>query len=464
MKPTRLLRTGFFVVLALLVSSCFSETTAPAFQNAADEQPAGLSNGPGEKEASKTSGTIAEIDHDAMQLRVGEEWFWADEHTKIKIDDFNGSPSFGDLLQDDYVEIEYQTPADEEKGFYAEEIKVKHQDDGDDEDDEHGEGQYYHWAEGYASEVDADNMRFRIGEMWFWVDENTGYCDDGMCWSFDDVQVGVWLKARYHETADEELGHYVMRVVIKPEHQFEWAEGYVEELDGENMRFRIGEMWFWVDENTTYCDGDDDYDDEMCWTFDDVREGVWVKVKYRTFLHDDVGYYALKVLIKPEHQFEWAEGYVEELDGENMRFRIGEMWFWVDENTTYCDDDDDHDDYGEMCWTWDDIQDGVWVKVKYRTYLTEDVGYYALKVLLKFKDAEVEGYVDEIDGDGMRLRVGDDWYWADEHTKIEIDDFEGDPKFEDIEVGDPVKIEYLTPGADDMGFYAKEIEVKETSS
>jgi len=168
------------------------------------------------------------------------------------------------------------------------------------------------------------------------------------------------------------------------------------------------------------------------------------------------------VVIKPNHEFAWAEGYVEEVDGDNMRLRVGDMWFWVDEQTSYCDEDD-YDDDDDMCWSFDDIQIGVWVKTKYRTFLTEDVGYYAMKVLVKFDHAKIEGNVDEIDGDGMRLRIGDDWYWADEQTRIEIDGFTGDPAFVDIGTGDLVKIMYLTPAYDGTGYYAKEIEVKQSA-
>jgi len=250
--------------------------------------------------------------------------------------------------------------------------------------------------------------------------------------------------------------------LVKPNHQFEWAEGYVQEVDADGMRFRIGDdMWFWVDENTHYCDDDDDDEDNahLTCSFEDVQVGVWVKTKYRTFLHEDQGYYAMKVLVKLNKQFEWAEGEVEEVDADGMRFRIGEdTWFWVDEHTQYCDDDDYDDD--EACWSFDDVQVGVWAKVRYRTFMVEDRGYYAGKVLLKFGHESVEGEVAEVDGDGMRIKVGDDWFWADEHTEISIEGLEGDPTPGDIETGDVVKIEYRTPAYEGKGFYAKKIEVK----
>jgi len=294
------------------------------------------------------------------------------------------------------------------------------------------------------------------------VDEYTMYGDhddddDEYTWSFDDIAVGAWVKARYHMTPDEVNGYYAKIVVIKPNHEFEWAEGYVTEVDTDNMRFQLGDMWFWTDESTSYCDDDEYDDDEMCRSFDDIQVGVWVKTKYRTFLDEESGYYAMKVVIKPNHEFDWAEGHVTAVDADNMRFQIGDVWFWADENTSYCDDDYDDD---EMCWSFDDIQVGVWVKTKYRTFLDEETGYYAMKVIVKFEQARVEGYVDEIDGDGMALRVGDDWYWADEQTKIEIDGFSGDPTFGDIEVGDLVKIKYRMPAYEGKGYYAKEIEVK----
>ena len=466
MKSTHILKTSLFLVAALLVSSCASDTTAPVLNSSGDLTGSALKNGPEKPELSHVTGTIAEFDNEAMRLRVGDDWFWADEHTKIKIDDFEGKPSYSDLEIDDLVEIEYRTPADEGKGFYAQEIEIENEED---EDDDDGQGHNYDWAKGYVTEVDADGMSFRIGEMMFWVDEYTRYCDDDgddddeACWSFDDIQVGVWLKARYNTIVDEEKGYYAMLVLIKPNHEFEWAEGYAEEVDADNKRFRIGEMWFWVDEHTQYCDEDDDDDDEICWSFEDIQLGLWVKTKYRTFLTEDVGYYAMKVVIKPNHESARAEGYVEGLDADNKRFRIGEMWFWVDEHTQYCDEDDDDDD--EICWSFEDIQLGVWVKTKYRTFLTEDVGYYAMKIVIKpnHEFARVEGYVEEIDGDAMRIRIGDDWYWSDEHTEIEIDGFEGDPAFGDIESGDLVKIKYLTPAQEGKGFYAKEIEVKENS-
>jgi hypothetical protein len=33
------------------------------------------------------------------------------------------------------------------------------------------------------------------------------------------------------------------------------------------------------------------------------------------------------------------------------------MWFWVDEHTQYCDDDDYDDD--DECWSFADVQVGV---------------------------------------------------------------------------------------------------------
>jgi hypothetical protein len=464
MKSNYLLTTSLSLAAALLTLSCAPDATSPILANSGERSIGTLNNGQDGHEYAHASGTIAEIDYDNMRLRVGDVWFWADEQTKIKIDDFDGKPSFGDLATDDPVEIEYRTPADDGMGFYAKEIEVEDADDLDD-----GEGKYYEWAEGYVEEVDADNMRFRIGEMWFWVDENTTYCDDddhdgdGMYWTFEDIQPGVWLKARYHTMMDEEKGYYAKLVVIKPDHEFEWAEGYVEEVDADNMRLRVGEMWFWADEHTAYCDDDDVAEgDEMCWTFEDLVPGLWVKIKYRPFLDTENGYYAMKVIVKPNHEFEWAEGQVTDIDADNMRFQIGEMWFWVDENTTYCDEDDDND-HDDMCRSFEDIQPGVWVKTKYRTFVDDGVGYYAMKVIVKYQHESVEAYVDEVDGDGMRVRIGDDWYWADEHTEIEIEDFAGDPTFADIEAGDLVKIQYLTPAFEGKGFYAKEIEVKADS-
>ena len=454
-----LLRLAPIQLLLLMAVSCTPEATAPLFDS--DVESTANHKGDDGDSYAKAKGLIAEIDDEGMRVRVGDDWFWADDDTKIKIDDFEGTPTFDDLQVDDPVHIEHRTVADEDKGYYAREIKVV------DDDDE----VKYAKTEGYIEEVDEDGMRFRIGEdKWFWVDENTQYCDDDdddddngyLECSFDDVQVGVWVKVKHSMEMEEDKGYYARQVNVKPNHQFAWAEGYVEEVDADGMRFRIGEdTWFWVDENTHYCDDDDDDEDNdhlMC-SFEDVQVGVWVKTKYRTFLHEEQGYYAMKVLVKHNKQFEWAEGGVEEVDADGMRFRIGEdAWFWVDEHTQYCDDDDYDDD--DECWSFDDVQVGVWAKVRYRTFMTEDKGYYAGKVLLKFGHESVEGEVAEVDGDGMRIKVGDDWFWANEHTEISIEGFEGDPSFGDIETGDVVKIEYRTPAYEDKGFYAKKIEVK----
>ncbi len=456
-----LMRLATIQLLLLFVLSCVPEATAPVLDSSSDLTT--LSHQDGDEDSyAKVKGVIAEIDYDAMRLRLGDAWFWADGDTKIKIDDFEGTPTFADLGVDDPVHIEHSASLDEDKGYYAKEIKVV--DDDDDDDDE----VKYAKTEGYVEEVDADGMRFRMGEeMWFWVDGDTQYCDDDddeehdhLACSFDDIQVGIWVKVKHSMELEDDRGYYAHQVVVKPNHESEWAEGYVEEVDADGMRFRIGEeMWFWVDENTEYCDDDDDDDhDHLICSFDDVQVGVWVKTKYLTFMHEDRGLYAWKVLVKPNRQFEWAEGYVEEVDADGMRFRIGEdMWFWVDENTEYCDDDDEDD---EECWSFDDILVGVWAKVKHRTFIVEDRGYYAKNVHLKFEHESVEGEVAEIDAHGLRIRVGDDWYWTDEHTEIEIEDFVGDPTFGNIESGDLVKIEHRVPAHGERGFYAKKIEVK----
>jgi hypothetical protein len=124
-----------------------------------------------------------------------------------------------------------------------------------------------------------------------------------------------------------------------------------------------------------------------------------------------------------------VEGVVEAIDHGALTLTVAGMTFRADADTKI-----------EHVGAFDQIQGGDRVKVEYRTS-----DNYAFEIEVKEtdqdddEDAEVEGVVEAIDQGALTLTVAGMTFWADAGTEIEHVG-----AFDQIQVGDRVKVEYST--------------------
>ena len=115
-------------------------------------------------------GAVESVDYDAMLITVGGQTFWADAMTIVKQDDPDAPLTFGDLQVGDWVEVKFDSTNTNADGYaYAAKIEVKGMDDGEGSD-----GSYYE-LEGYAQNVDTEQMTFELNGFTVVVDDATVY-------------------------------------------------------------------------------------------------------------------------------------------------------------------------------------------------------------------------------------------------------------------------------------------------
>ncbi len=246
------------------------------------------------------------------------------------------------------------------------------------------------------------------------------------------------------------------------------TEGYVDEIDYDGGRFRVAQMWFWVDDETEI---DIEFCNNSC-TFNTLRQGNYVKVKYASHAMNGVLYYAAEIEVEgddaDEPGIEETRGYVDAVDHLTSRLRVAGKWFWADGLTGI---DVDHCD-GEGAFS--DVLVGDQVKVEHPSDPDEFGGFYATKIEVVGDGdfVETKGSVDEIDHDMRRLSVAGMWFQTRGCTEIEIDDDEdrlslkgiyknadGRSVFDDIRVEDVVTLTHSLRLIDGAGYIVKKVAV-----
>ena len=156
-----------------------------------------------------------------------------------------------------------------------------------------------------------------------------------------------------------------------------------------------------------------------------------------------------------------TEGVVGALDLFNERVEIAGFWYWTDVDTEF---------ESETCTgacTLADVKPGDYVKVVYKSTPNALAPRYATSIEVEVvdepesDDGEIEGIVGGITVATTEILIGENWFWADGNTEVEIEDCEKS-SFGDIQIGDQAKIEYRTP-ATSMGYYAEKIEIRPAS-
>lgn len=185
------------------------------------------------------------------------------------------------------------------------------------------------------------------------------------------------------------------------DHDGEEAELYgpVVNLDEAAMTFELG--GFLIDYGSAALEGT-------------LAEGAYVEVEGRFDASDAALVHATKVEVKYAHGGEGSsygevKAQVEAVDPGAMRITVGGQTFWADANTIVKQDDPD----GPL--SFDQIQVGDWVEVKYSNDLDADGNPYATKIEVKGGGSgdeghdgyhELEGFASGVDAAAMTFQLG----------------------------------------------------------
>ena len=159
-------------------------------------------------DAATTVGSVEEIDHIAMRLRVGDLWFFADLETEIQVHD-DKLCAFADIKLGAPAKIKHDRVPVRDGAYYAREVEIEHEDnDEEPEDPEDDETE----TEGIVETID-ENRLLVTGE-WFWMDGVTEIESDGEC-IIDVIVVGDSVKIEHSTAIIDGLGYYAYKIEIE---------------------------------------------------------------------------------------------------------------------------------------------------------------------------------------------------------------------------------------------------------
>ena len=337
----------------------------------------------------EVKGPIESVDVAASQLTLVGQTVSVDALTRIyeeNPDDTYTTLALADLQAGDYVEVSGTRQAG--GSVLATRIERKLVTSGD---PEYGQVE----VKGTATNLDTTAMTFDLG----------GYTVDYSGASVEGTPAeGAFVEVKGQIDAAT-MTIAASKVEFKTadhgsDHEGEQAEFYgpVVNLDEAAMTFELA--GFTVDYSGATVEGT-------------LVEGAYVEVKGAFDASDATLVHAVKVEVKYEHGGEGSsygevKGPVEAIDTAAMQITVAGQTFWADANTIVKQDDPD----GPL--SFDQIQTGDWVEVKYSDATDADGNYYATKIEVKGgmdgegHDAyhELEGPATGVDAALMTFQLG----------------------------------------------------------